>query len=185
VKTPEALPLLPESGRPQRLAEANTHLHGLCLPEHLPRLVGQCIAVDPLEVWLDFGRDDQGRLLVSGRLEGRVTASCQRCLAPVEIALAGDFQFFPEEDSDDLFAPVKAPVPATDAPLALRHLAEDEALLLCPMIPRHEEDACRAAVEMPDEAPMQRENPFDVLASLRHNSADQSPVEDRDRHSEE
>jgi len=186
VKTLDALPLLPESGRPQRLAEAKTHLHGICLPEHLPRLAGQCLAVEPLEVWLHFGRDDQGKLLVTGRLEGRVTAACQRCLAPVEIALAGDFEFFPEEDSDDLFAPVTAPVTAAaDAPLALRHLAEDEALLLCPMIPRHEEGACRAAVKASDVAPTPRENPFDVLASLRHNNADDSPAEGRDRHLEE
>lgn len=177
--------MLPETARPQRLAEAGTRLSGICPPEQLPRLSAQYLAVAPLQVELAFGRDDQGRVLVQGHLSGQVSALCQRCLREVEIPLEGDFEYLPGEDSEDLLAPPRPGPETVDAPLALRTLAEDEALLLCPMIPRHAEGACEPA--LPESAPAtpRRDNPFDVLASLRHNDADQAPGAVPGRHLEE
>ena len=177
--------LLPETARPQRLAEAGTRLAGICPPEQLPRLSAQYLAVSPLHVDLVFGRDDQGKVLVEGQLSGQVTALCQRCLREVEIPLQGDFEYLPGEDSEDLLAPKRPGPDADDAPLALRTLAEDEALLLCPMIPRHPEGACEPASTGQIPPATRRDNPFDVLASLRHNNADQAPGSGPGRHLEE
>ena len=177
--------LLPETARPQRLAEAGTRLSGVCPPEQLPRLTAQYLAVAPLQVELMFGRDDQGRVLVEGHVSGQVTALCQRCLREVEIPLEGDFEYLPGEDSEDLLAPARPGPDPADAPLALRTLAEDEALLLCPMIPRHPEGGCEPASSEAGEAAPRRDNPFDVLASLRHNEKDQSRGPVPGRHLEE
>ena len=177
--------LLPESARPQRLAEAGTRLVGICPADQLPRLSAQFLQVAPLHVELAFGRDDQGRVRIEGHLTGRVSALCQRCLREVEIPLEGDFEYLPGEDSEDLLAPARPGPEAVDAPLALRTLAEDEALLLCPMIPRHPEGACEPAAAGAEPPAIPRDNPFDVLASLRHNSKDNSRGDASGGHSEE
>ena len=177
--------LLPETARPQRLAEAGTRLTGVCPPDQLPRLSAQYLTVAPLQVELTFGRDDQGRVLVEGHLSGQVSTLCQRCLREVEIPLEGHFEYLPGEDSEDLLAPARPGPEAADAPLALRTLAEDEALLLCPMIPRHPDGTCEPASPGEGEAVPRRDNPFDVLASLRHNDADQPRDPVPGRHLEE
>jgi uncharacterized protein len=104
----------------------------------------------------------------------RLRLECQRCLEPVETALAVDrwFRFVPGEDSaaqidtdsdDDVLALPRA--------LDLRELIEDELLLALPLVPRHEVcpvpllQASDGHHELPD-----RPNPFAALATLKRDA---------------
>lgn len=101
----------------------------------------------------------------------RVPLECQRCLKPVEEALAIErsFLFVHGEDAaaqldtdsdDDVLALTRA--------LDLRELVEDELLLALPIVPRHE--VCPVPLVVPasvDEPLAEKPNPFAALAALK------------------
>ncbi len=120
-------------------------------------------------VWLD------------GHVETKVPMECQRCLNPVEISLVSDFHLALvddeslierlDEDADFIVlgeseSTVKGDFD-TPASIDLLSLIEDELLLLMPLSPKH--DACEHKHQptVQDEAEEKRDNPFDVLASLK------------------
>ena len=106
-------------------------------------------------------------------LEARATVrlECQRCLAPVEVALEIDrpFRFVADEaQAAALDAEMEEDVLVTSRALDLREWIEDELLLALPIVPRHE--ACPQALTVgapaepePDETP----HPFAALAALK------------------
>jgi uncharacterized protein len=120
-------------------------------------------------VWLD------------ARVDARVPMECQRCLDSVEIDLSSDFHLalvddeslIERLDEDADFIVLGESESSTkgdyDTPASLDLLAllEDELLLLLPLSPKH--DVCEhqhqpAVEELAEE---KRDNPFDVLASLK------------------
>ncbi|WP_104471962.1 YceD family protein [Acinetobacter indicus] len=120
-------------------------------------------------VWLD------------GHIETKVLMECQRCLGSVEIDLVLDFHLALVDDEslierldEDADFIVLGESEATtkgdyDSPATanLLSLIEDELLLLLPLSPKH--DACehkhQPAVQ--NDVEEKRDNPFDVLASLK------------------
>lgn len=99
--------------------------------------------------------------------------TCQRCLAPVDIAVAvqRSFRFVPDEDmaaaQDDAS---EEDVLALSRSFDLVELVEDELLMELPLAPRHE--ACPVPVQLSAadpgvEAPKPRENPFALLGKLK------------------
>ena len=99
---------------------------------------------------------------------------CQRCLAPVELALEVDrwFRFAPDEDT----AAVEDEASDEDVLVASRDfdlhaLIEDELLMEIPVTPRHEvcPQPTRLSAVDPDfeSAEAARPNPFAVLGALR------------------
>ncbi|MGE0673634.1 MAG: DUF177 domain-containing protein, partial [Methylibium sp.] len=103
-----------------------------------------------------------------------VRLQCQRCLAPVEVALDCDrwFQFVATEDAAAaLDADSEDDVLELTRALDLRELVEDEFLLSLPVVPRH--DRCPEPLVVPGDvlaaepvAPA-KENPFAVLQALK------------------
>lgn len=104
-----------------------------------------------------------------------VRLQCQRCLAPVEVALDCDrwFQFVATEDAAAaLDADSEDDVLELTRALDLRELVEDEFLLSLPVVPRH--DRCPEPLVVPGdvlaaesmEEPA-KENPFAVLQALK------------------
>ena len=100
--------------------------------------------------------------------------TCQRCLAPVDIAVAVDrsFRFVDSEEAaqeQDPDAPEDVLVLSTE--FKLLDLIEDEVLMALPVVARH--DTCpvevRLAVADPgfEAATAEKRNPFAVLAELR------------------
>ncbi|MGH8795765.1 MAG: YceD family protein [Caldimonas sp.] len=102
--------------------------------------------------------------------EAKIPLQCQRCLAPVDVALAigRKFLFVPGEDAaaqldairdDDVLAMTRA--------LDLHELVEDELLLALPLVPLH--DACLAPLSIAagEGAAPERPNPFAALAALK------------------
>ena len=120
-------------------------------------------------VWLD------------GHTEAKVPMVCQRCLGPVEIELVSDFHLALiddeslierlDEDADFIVLgeSESSKKGDFDAPALVDLLAllEDELLLLMPLSPKH--DACEHKHQptIQDVVEEKRDNPFDVLASLK------------------
>ncbi len=122
-------------------------------------------------VWLD------------GHVETKAPMECQRCLDAVEIELVSDFHIALiddeslierlDEDADYIVlgeseATMRGDY-ATNTPATadLLSLIEDELITLIPMSPKH--DACEHKHQPVDQDIVEekRDNPFDVLASLK------------------
>jgi uncharacterized protein len=104
---------------------------------------------------------------------------CQRCLAPVELALEVDrwFRFAPDEATaaaEDEVADEDVLVASRD--FDLHALIEDELLMEIPVTPRHEvcPEPTRLSAADPDfdAAEAARPNPFAVLGALRSDKSD-------------
>ncbi len=103
-----------------------------------------------------------------------VPLTCQRCLRPLDVALAIDrwFRFAADEAAaaalDD---EVEEDVLVLSGEFDLRALVEDELLMALPLVPRH--DACPVEVKLAAADPEfeaaggAKPNPFAALASLR------------------
>ena len=120
-------------------------------------------------VWLD------------GHVETKVPMECQRCLDPVEVPLISDFHLALvddeslierlDEDADFIVLGESESTTKGDyltpSTIDLLALLEDELLLLLPLSPKH--DACELKHQpaIPDIVEEKRDNPFDVLASLK------------------
>lgn len=99
-----------------------------------------------------------------------VQRECQRCLAPVDIALEVNrpIRFVSDEETAAaLDSELDEDVLVLEPSLDLRRLVEDELLLALPIVPRHE--VCPEPLPLPEEDADEAaaENPFAALAALR------------------
>ena len=99
--------------------------------------------------------------------------TCQRCLGPVDIAMAvsRSFRFVDsEEAAETQDEEAEEDVLALNRDFNLSELIEDELLMELPVVPRHE--TCPVDVKLAvvdpgfDEASAEKRNPFAVLAKL-------------------
>jgi uncharacterized protein len=89
----------------------------------------------------------EGRVAIDGELEGVVVLTCQRCMRPFEWQLQEAFQVVlvrTEADLEQEPANYEAIV-ADPAHADLLALAEDQALLALPLVPKHEAENCDVA----------------------------------------
>lgn len=100
--------------------------------------------------------------------------TCQRCLGPVDIAVAVNrsFRFVDSEEAAEAQdEEAEEDVLALSQDFNLSHLIEDEVLMALPVVPRHE--ACPVDVKLAavdpdfDAASAEKRNPFAVLAKLQ------------------
>ena len=100
--------------------------------------------------------------------------TCQRCLGPVDTALAVErsFRFVPDEEmaaAQD--GEAEEDVLALGRSFDLVELVEDELLMEMPLAPRHEvcPDPVKLSAADPDfdDSPTPRENPFALLGKLK------------------
>ena len=112
----------------------------------------------------DGGKDLRLTLAVNGRL----TVQCVRCLQAVDVDVLVDQQYLvvvDEKQAEQLdFASPDVDVIAGSAVFALRDLIEDEILLAIPSDAAH---ADCSVVASPAQAPLEKPNPFAVLAKLK------------------
>lgn len=120
-------------------------------------------------VWLD------------GHIDTKVPMECQRCLDTVETELVSDFHLALiddeslierlDEDADFIVLgeseSTKKGDIDTPASIDLLALLEDELLLLMPLSPKHDACELRHRPTIKDVVEEKRDNPFDVLASLK------------------
>lgn len=140
----------------------------------LQRLTGQLASNDgAVAVDLRFGRDEEGRRVISGTLDTAVEVACQRCLQDMTLALHSEIDLFAvdtEEALQELRDDQDGVVIPEDGLLDVLALVEDELLLSLPMIPMHEDTACNAVLNALREGEAvadSRPNPFAVLAGFR------------------
>jgi uncharacterized protein len=140
----------------------------------------RAIAVD-----LQFGRDEEGRRLLSAKLDGRVPVACQRCLQGMELELHSELSllvFDTEEELEKLPTGREGSregVVMTEDGLDVVALIEDELLLSLPMIPMHDDPSCNRVLNQLTDgggaaSNESRPNPFAVLASLKTAKADKA-----------
>jgi uncharacterized protein len=112
----------------------------------------------------------EGRVAVGGELAGTIVLICQRCMNALEQTLQEQFKVILVQDEAELeLEPVGyEAVLADPARLDLQMLAEDQALLALPLVPRHESERCAEGKisEQPATADETRQRPFGNLRNL-------------------
>lgn len=120
------------------------------------------------EVGLDGFEDSEGRPCLHLHVEGNMTVTCQRCLEPLDLAIASDRRFVLAESEQDLMDLGEEADDVdsllADSKLNAMLLAEDEILLQIPMAPTHDEGTCDQPQWSSDTG--RESSPFSVLGAL-------------------
>jgi len=125
-----------------------------------------------LQVELNFGKDLDGTRYLAGAIQGEIVLRCQRCLEGMALALDLGFRLglLCDESAVGTLAEGYEPLVVTAEPAYIADIISDEVLLALPIVPLHKDsDECHAHVKAykpPQDE--QRENPFAVLAELKH-----------------
>lgn len=125
-----------------------------------------------------FYRDSQHLIVLEADLQTVVPLECQRCLNAVETNIDTHMQLwllFSEEQADRLADDADYLVLDEDGRISLVDVLEDELILSLPLVALHEDCEVQADVMITAEAHEEsaaaekprRENPFQVLASLK------------------
>ncbi len=171
--------VLPELLDPLRAVDVEAAFAGSVPLQCFPRL-GEILVESEGEARFDlaFRRDDDGHAIVVGSVCADLALECQRCLKPVRhrvdavIALALVSGIDEARELPDHYEPL---VPE-ERLIRPRDLLEDELLLGIPQVPSHPGDQCEIlpiaagndAADSSDE-PVQKNNPFAVLADRKQN----------------
>ena len=120
-----------------------------------------------VEIAFVFSEFD-GRVAIDGTLSGVAMLVCQRCVKPVEISLQDEFKVVLVQDEAELDQEPGGyeAVLADPARFDLQALAEDQALLALPLVPRHESEQCGAAPLAAKAADNDKQRPFGNLRDL-------------------
>ena len=160
---------------PRKLADRAATLEGGWPIKQFPRLCEQLVSdVGDVHARFEFGRDEQGLIVMRGELEVAVQMVCQRCLESAVLPVHSEFVYvvLREGASQDSLPKGYDALEVGEEPLDLLTLVEDELLLALPIVPTHDPDACQhpagfAAAPDPSVNEVSRSNPFDVLAQLK------------------
>lgn len=163
---------LPREVDPIRLADEGIRLQGELAASGFARLAAVLPGgrlTEPVAVDLRFERGPHGERLLRGTVSTVIEATCQRCLAPVRIALAAAPCAVLVRSDDAAGAGGAAEVLAVEGLCSLPDLVEDELLLAMPMFARHGEGECTApgAVAPRRTVSGERPNPFGALHGLK------------------
>jgi uncharacterized protein len=148
----------------------NSHFEGSLELSQLPRL-SSLVIPDDAEIRLKF--EFTARLFdhpsISGHVETQLKLECQRCLEPMVLPIAIDFNLLIDASDEDVQAYQMETVYSDDGYLDLYGVIEDELILALPLISMHEEETCNThwqpAAE--PEVVVKKDNPFLVLKSLK------------------
>ena len=114
----------------------------------------------------------EGHVVIDGELNGVAVLTCQRCMQPLRVELHDPFQVMLVQDEQQLETELGGyePVLGNPARFDLLTLAEDQALLALPLVPKHESETCIDGVIAPTtdaEPPQERtQRPFGNLREL-------------------
>ena len=170
---------LPLEVDPIRLATRGEHLQG-CIPlKQMKRLIN-ALSSSEGEVYIDveFSVDTNRVVLLSGEIKTDTKLICQRCMGEMELPIALDFQLAfvrSEAEMERLPEGYEATLIDNNS-MMLSDIIEDEILLALPSIPKHLDENCTSdsvakswgsqQIE-PDTESVERDNPFNILASLK------------------
>ena len=164
----------------QHAAQAGLHLSGHNLLSNYERLAqeAQGLGVENHLDWtaqLELRQDAAGQATpwLHLTVSTAMPQTCQRCLGPVDVAVAIDrrFRFVDTEaQADEQDDESEEDLLVTSREFDLASLIEDEVLMDLPLVPRH--DTCPVAVKLAVAdadfaAPTEKPNPFAQLAQLK------------------
>jgi uncharacterized protein len=154
-------------------AEAGREIQGLLKLASLVRALPLLASHEgELEVVLKPGRDEDRRHYLAGSIKGRLVLQCQRCLERMDYPLDVTFQLGLVQSEEQMrhLGDRYEPLLITGEPTDLAEVITDEVLLALPIVPLHTEvSTCRPpTADTQTPASGQRENPFAVLAQLKH-----------------
>ena len=125
-----------------------------------------------LQVELQLGKELDGTRFLAGAIQGEVVLRCQRCMEDMTLPLDLRFRLglLRDENAVGTLSDCYEPLVVTAEPAYIADIISDEVLLALPIVPLHKDsDECHAHVKAykpPQDE--QRENPFAVLAELKH-----------------
>lgn len=166
---------LPDFVDPWHLASLGKEFSGRIELARLPRLAGVLRrSSGHADFELDFGRDGEKRIHITGRVQAHLVLECQRCLGRMNQVVDIDVNLAVIERQEEaaLLPEDVDPVLAEDGQIGLKDLIEDELLLAIPQVPRHapaqcgvESDSMKSGIEQ--EATLADSSPFSVLEGLK------------------
>jgi len=154
-------------------AEAGRVMRGRIAVAGLERVLPSLISDQgELQVELDFGKDQDGTYFLAGTIQGEIILCCQRCMEGLTLPLDIRFRLGLLRDGGqvDSLSDRFEPLVVTAEPAYIADIVSDEVLLALPIVPLHKDsDECHAYMKAykPPQGE-QRENPFAVLAGLKH-----------------
>lgn len=154
-------------------AEAGRVMRGRIPVARLERVLPALISEQgELQVELNFGKDPDGTYFLAGTILGEIVMCCQRCMEGLTLPLDISFRLglLRDEGEVDSLSGRFEPLVVTAEPAYIADIVSDEVLLALPIVPLHgESDECHADMKAykPPQGE-QRENPFAVLAGLKH-----------------
>ena len=170
---------LPLEVDPLRLATRGDHLQGTIPLKQMKRLVS-ALSSGEGEVLVDveFSVDINQVTIVAGKIQTDTKLICQRCMEEMEFPIALDFQLaFVKSEAEMERLPEGYEATLIDnTTMMLSDIIEDEILLALPPIPKHLDESCSSdsvaegwgsQQNEPDTEIVERDNPFDILASLK------------------
>jgi len=170
---------LPLEVDPFRLAAREEHLQGAIPLKQMKRLIS-ALTSDEGDVLIDvvFSVDLNRVVLLSGSIQTDAKLICQRCMGEMDLPIKLDFQIaFARSEAEMERLPEGYEVTLIeDTPVMLSDIIEDEILLALPPIPKHLDESCSSETwqgwnsqqtNEPNTESVERENPFDILASLK------------------
>ncbi|HEY7883435.1 MAG TPA: YceD family protein [Cellvibrionaceae bacterium] len=125
------------------------------------------------EVVLSFGRDGEGRKVVTGTADANIMLVCQRCLEPVEVNLRSDIALAIvwSEDQATGLPKYLDPWILDEGAADLYEMIEEELLLALPAVAYHAEPCVPEALFQSGEPAAEKtsveRNPFQVLEQLK------------------
>lgn len=123
-------------------------------------------------VKVQLRRDAQGLFVVEGLISTTINLICQRCLEPVATRVQADVRLWllrDESRADRLPDDADFLVLDENGGIALADALEDELILALPLVPMHDDCVAYPIADSaePSTEPPARENPFQVLASIK------------------
>lgn len=170
---------LPLQVDPIRLAARGEHLQGTIPIKQMKRLISALSDVEgDVYVNAEFSVDINQVVILAGEIKTDTKLICQRCMGEMELPIALDFQLAfvrTEAEMEKLPEGYEATL-IDNTTMMLSDIIEDEILLALPPIPKHLDESCSSdsvtegwdsQQNEPDTEIVERDNPFDILASLK------------------
>lgn len=174
---PMSMHRIPRQADFRKLAASGSHIGGVVLLGDLERIREELLDRNGfVSIALDFGIDDEGYRVISGRIEAVLDVQCQRCLGKVALAVAAHIRLAMVWRDEELAALPRRfdGIVVGEEPGDLFELIEDELLLALPFAPVHPEGECevqggngRPVSETLAADVEEGNNPFTVLARYR------------------
>ena len=167
---------LPSTLDVRKAAARGVSVNGTLKPLNLPRL-HSALAADEgaIQAYLSFFRDEERKLVVQVKFEADVSVTCQRCLQPMPLHMAGEgnLAIIWNDDQAAQLPRHLEPLIVPEEGYNLWELVEDELILALPLCSYHDTQDCKKILS-DFNGPASREdegdtkpNPFDVLAQLK------------------